>query len=378
MRDTPGAEWPIEKQIAFTDGLQKAVIAFCEREFGIEPDGDGQEADENGNTGADDKNSDSADGTKAETGGSAPDAESAKPWDGFHPITARSDFEAQFQSIWESEKTLARYQYFKLRILDVDELKELYGDNRQAFIDQYTFIKDNLYLSLVEHYKRSGIEDVPMPILNAGSMTDSAVALFINAWTTVDNTIDSEVMEIYASSSSVDKDTVRSHFISANIGYANYEFSKTRAQECLNWLSDASLRGQKLKYPSWTMSCFLFNAAELFADASAQLFALNGKNNNASFVAFAMDKARSSAMQSIAACHRAGIPCVGPIMLFQKAERTRMFGDRTNTAILADYWKATMVAKALVMAFSDGVGPRQGFNGYPVPEEPPSASDDGH
>lgn len=374
LRDTPGAEWPLEKQVAFTDGLQKAVAAFCEREFDIVSDEASQDAE--GNDGGDNTNTTSDDGAKAEKD-VASDAETAKPWDGFHPGAARSDFEAQFESIWESEKTIARYQFFKLRTLDVDELKELYGENRQAFIDQNTIIKNNLYLSLVEHNKEFGIDDVSMPILNAGPKIDSAVELFIKAWTTVDKTIDSEVMEIYATSSSVDKDTVRNHFISANIGYANYEFSKQRAQECLNWLGDANVRGQSLRYPSWTMSCFLFNAAELFADASAQLFALDGKINNASFVAFAMDKARSSAMQSIAACHRAGIPCVWPIMLFQAAERTRMFGGRTNTAILSDYWKATMVSKALVMAFSDGIGPKQGFNGYPTAETSDEVSADG-
>ena len=365
LRDTPGVEWPLEKLIAFTDGLQKAVVEFCEREFGIEWDEGGQES--GGDDSADDKNTASVDGSKAKNGGSTPDAEPAKPWDGFYPTPARSDFEAQFLSIWEGEKSKARYQYLRLRILDVDELKEVYGDDRQAFVERNTIIKNNLYLSLVEHYKKFGIDDVPMPILNAGPMIDSAVSLFLKAWTIVDKTIDSEVMELYATSSSVDKNTVRNHFISEDIGYANYEFSKQRAQECLNWLSDAGVSGQKLKYPSWTLSCFLFNAAELFADASAQLFSLDGKINNASFVAFAMDKARSSAMQSIAACHRAGIPCVGPIMLFQKAERTRMFGGRTNTAILSDYWKATMVAKALVMAFHNGSGPQQGFYGYPPP-----------
>lgn len=34
-----------------------------------------------------------------------------------------------------------------------------------------------------------------------------------------------------------------------------------------------------------------------------------------------------------------------------------------------EYWKATMFAKALVMAYKDGKGPAQGFHGYPEAPE---------
>ncbi len=346
LRDIPAAEWPVDKKVDFVAGLDERIKAFCEEALGYR----------NGNT-----NQNSSAGAKE-----------VQPWDGFYPMGAKSDLEAQFQSVWESAKATAQYRYTVSHTPGREELKEKFEYNVQDFFEETRLSRESLYLFLAELYRRSCLESVPMPILNAGPNVNTAWDMFYNAWMVVDNTIDTEVMDLRAKGAAVDKDAMRGHFISENIGYSNYEFSKQYVESCLGAWSDA----RELKYPSWTTSCLLFNAAEMFAEASAQLFAIDGKDNNASFVAFVMDRARESALQSIAACHRAGIPCVGPILSFQKAERTRISGGRKSTAILADYWKATMVAKALVMAFCDGVGPKQGFNGYPPPANTsaPSAS----
>ena len=124
-----------------------------------------------------------------------------------------------------------------------------------------------------------------------------------------------------------------------------------------------------MAYPSWTKSCLLFNIAELLAEVSTLLFEQDFKNGNATYVAFAIGRARKTALLSIHTCHGYGIPCFGPVLLFQKAERLRATNDRNTAEILAGYWKATMISKALVMAFRGGIGPEQGFNGYSVQKE---------
>ena len=68
-------------------------------------------------------------------------------------------------------------------------------------------------------------------------------------------------------------------------------------------------------------------------------------------------------------CRKSGIPCFGAVLSFQKAERARAGGESSATSILSDYWKATMTAKSLVMAFKNGIGPEQGFNGYAETKE---------
>ena len=342
LRDIPAEEWPVDKKVDFVVGLDERIKTFCEEALGYR----------NGNT-----NQNSSVGAKEN-----------QPWDGFYPLRAKSDFEAQFQSVWESAKATAQYRHTVRHAPSREELKEKLECNDQDFVEECRFSRESFYYFLVELYKKDCLESVPMPILNADSNVSSAWNMFYNAWMVVDKTIDDEVLDLQAKGTAVDKDSIRGHYLSENIGYSNYEFSKQYVGDHLHSWSEACSNNQKLKYPSWTMSCFLFNAAEMFAEASAQLFALDGKDSNAAFVAFVMDKARSSALQSIAACHRAKIPCIGPILSFQKAERTRMVGGRRATAILADYWKATMVAKALVMAFRNGAGPKQGFNGYPPPK----------
>ncbi len=341
LRDVPAEGWPIDTQLAFTDGLNQKIKAFCEEALGY---GDGN-TNKNGQA----------------------SAQGGQQWDGFHPLGARSDIEAQFQSVWESAKATAQYRHIVSHTPNRDELKEKVENDGGAFFEENRLSREDLYFFLTELYRGDCFESVPMPILNANANVGAAWKLFYNAWMVVDKTIDVEVVDRRAEAYAVDKDALRGHYISENIGYSNYEFSKQYVGAHLNSWFAACSNNQELKYPSWTMSCFLFNAAEMFAEASAQLFALDGKDSNAAFVAFVMDKARSSALQSIAACHRAKIPCFGPILSFQRAERTRILGGRKATAILADYWKATMVAKALVMAFRNGAGPKQGFNGYPPP-----------
>lgn len=343
LRDIPAVEWPVDKKIDFVAGLDERIRAFCEKALGYRND------DTNQTHGA--------------------DAKEDQPLAGFHPMGAKSDFEAQFQSVWERAKAYAQYHYTVSHTPGREELKEKFEYNGQDFFEEIRLSRGSLYFFLAEFYKRNCLESVPMPILNVGPNVGTAWSMFYKAWKVVDNTIDVEVMDLRAKGATVGKETIRGYYISEDIGYSNYEFSKQYVEDCLGAWSDANSNSQELEYPSWTQSYLLFNAAEMFAEASAQLFSISRKDNNASFVAFVMDRARESALQSIAACHRAGISCVGPILSFQKAERTRLLGGRKATAILADYWKATMVAKVLVMAFCDGVGPQQGFNGYPPPAD---------
>lgn len=81
------------------------------------------------------------------------------------------------------------------------------------------------------------------------------------------------------------------------------------------------------------------------------MLSLNKETENASFAVFVTDRARTSALLGMEACRKAGIPCFGSVLAFQKAERGRVERSEPVTQTLADYWRASMSAKALLMAF---------------------------
>ena len=70
------------------------------------------------------------------------------------------------------------------------------------------------------------------------------------------------------------------------------------------------------------------------------MLSLDKEAESASFAAFVTDRARTLALQGMEACRNAGIPCFGPVLAFQKAERSRAERKETVAQILADYWKA--------------------------------------
>ena len=339
-------EWPIDKQVAFVGGFREKVLEFMRR--GLEA----AQQDEN------------RDGS-----GTGDAADAHKTWNGFVPRNVSSDIEAQFQSVLASEQAGADYRYLRENVPARDELRKGIEDGHQNADDGLSICREKLFSFIVRQRRRPCFADVPLPIRNAGPGMDAALSLFLRAWLVVDETFEADVVGGAAENLGVHKDSVRDSLICENIYYSAYDASRGTIKDFLGLYEGAD----RLTYPSWTKSCLLFNVAELFAEASTLLFEQDSENDNATYVAFAIGRARTAALLGIHTCHGHGIPCFGPVLLFQKAERLRATNDCNTAEILAAYWKATMISKALVMAFHNGKGPDHGFNGYSEQRAPMTA-----
>ena len=345
LGDIPFENWPTDKQAAFIQGLYEKERGFMEKDLGCRT----AKVEEKGKDGTGNGNSSS--------GNSA-------SWNGFIPFGRSSDIEAQFESVLQSEMAAARYRHLRDNAPEREALKKGIEDGRLNASVELNNCREMFYNYIYERRLKSCFDGLPLPILNAGPGIYAAFSLFRNAWDVVDKTLEKDAIGRTAQGWGVDTDTARNHLNRGNIYYSAYCASKQRVLEFLSTpLNNAAC-------PSWTEACFLFNVAELLAESSTLLFELDFAKDNAAYVAFAIGRARSTALLSIHTCHRHGIPCFGPVLLFQKAERLRATNDRNTAEILAAYWKATMTSKALVMAFQGGCGPAQGFGGYSVQETP--------
>jgi hypothetical protein len=342
-------DWPVEKQVALVGGFRERALAFMEQDLGQGSNG----------------------WHSCGLYQNMPATNEGKKWGGFIPIGSSSDIEAQFRSVLMGERRMACYRDMRDNLPDRIVFKGDIEQGNRNIGDEFRACREKLNNYIFEQQTKPCFADVSLPIQNAGPGMDATLFLFRNAWAVVDKTFDAEVIDAVAEASGVHKDAVRSNLISQNIYYSTYEASKNRVRHLLRLYDEAD----QMAYPSWTKSCLLFNVAELLAESSTLLFEQDFKNGNANYVAFAIGRARTSALLSIHTCHKYGIPCFGPVSLFQKAERLRAINDRNSAEILAAYWKATMISKALVMAFRGGPNPENGFNGYSVQKQADSRTD---
>jgi hypothetical protein len=328
-------EWPIEKQLAFVDGFRKEVSEFCEVALGWKGVDDDKPGDKK--------------------------TESEAPWSGIVPEAGVSDLDAQLPSLVEDAKAEGLYRYMVKQTFDRADLKKALQDGKRDIYAEIDHDRRKLFILMAAKYRIPSFQGVSIPTMNAGREVSSALELFRKAWVIADGMIESEVVDPLAKNASVHKDAVREHLTENNCRFAVYDVAKRWGKLLLSLYDDAINGGASFGYPSYTDSTLLFICADLFAEASAQMLSLDKETENASFVAFVTDRARTSALLGMEACRKAGIPCFGPVLAFQKAERSRAERSGTVTQVLADYWKATMSAKALLMAFKNGKGPKQGF-----------------
>lgn len=336
-------EWPVETQLAYVDGFRAKITDLCERVLGWKRDSDNESDEESGN---DDE-----------------------PWRGLVPENGSSDLAAQLNSLVERVRAEGTYRYMDRRTFDRSELEAALRNGDRSIYDEIDYDRKKLYFLMCGRFRRPSFTDVPLPIINAGPEAGAAMDLFRNAWSIVDKTVETDVVDDFAARAGVHKNEVRRHLIGKNLDYAVYDAANRWGKVFLALWDETVADGTEFEYPTWTTANYLFNCAELFAEASAQQLALDNETDNASFTAFVTDRARETALRSMDACRKAGIPCFGAVLSFQKAERSRADRSGSATGILADYWKATMTAKALVMAFKNGVGPAQGFAGYWDPQD---------
>ena len=341
LGDVAFEAWPTDKQVAFIQGLYEKERDFMEQDLGYRVAEDGERG------GAEDGN-----------GKVAPD--NSASWKGFIPFGRSSDIEAQFESVLGDEMAPARYRYLCDNAPEREALKKGIEDGSLNASDELISCREMFFNYIFERRLKSDFDGLPLPILNAGPGIYAALGLFKNAWEVVDETLEENAIGRKARVWGVDAESARANVIRENIYYSAYRASKQRFLDALRTPRD------HVTFPTWTEACFLFDATELLAESSTLLFELDFAKDNAAYVAFAIGRARSTALLSIHMCHSHDIPCFGPVLLFQKAERLRATSDRNTAEILAAYWKATMISKALVMAFRGGPSPENGFNGYSV------------
>ena len=321
-------DWPIETQLAFVDGFREEVSKFCEIALGWKGVDDERPGDEK---------------TESET-----------PWSGIVPEAGASDLDAQLPSLIEEAKTEGLYRYMVKQTTDRADLQKALQDGDRDIYAEIDHDRRKLFVLMAAKYRTSGFQGVSIPTMNAGREVSSALELFRKAWVIADGMIESEVVDPLADNASVHKDAVREHLAGNDWRFAVYDVAKRWGRLLLSLYDDAINGGTTFRDPSYTDSTLLFMCVDLFAEASAQMLSLDMETENASFVAFVTDRARTSALLGMEACRKAGIPCFGPVLAFQRAERGRAERSEPATQVLADYWKATMSAKALLMAFRSG------------------------
>ena len=343
LRDMDMNDWPIETQLAFVDGFREEISDLCETALGWKK--------------------------AAEEDSEAENVESDEPWFGVEPDAGSSDLDTQLLSLVEGTKAEGLYRYMVKQTFNRADLEKAFQDGSRHIYDEIDYDRKKLFFLMSTTYRTSSVQGVSIPTFNAGQEVSSALELFRKAWVIVDGMIESDVVDSWANSAAVHKNDVHEYLIGQDPQFAVYDAAKRWGEVLFALYDDAINDDNPFVYQSYTESTLLFICADLFAEASAQKLSLDKELNNASFAAFGIDRARASALLCMAACRNAGIPCFGSVLSFQKAERGRAKRSETVAQILADYWKATMSAKALLMAFKNGKGEKEGFRGYPLSRE---------
>lgn len=352
LADKKMHEWPIAKQLAYVDGFRERIKDICEKSLGWRRDNQENEGSEGGD---DEEDAD------------------AESWSGFVPETGSSDLSAQLLSAVDASRAEGLYRYMDRQTFDRSELEGALKSGDHDIYTEVDYDRKKLYFLMCEQFVKPGLRGVPLPILNCGPEVGSALELFRKAWWITDANFETDVVDSLANKVSAHQEDVRKWLVQEYPDYAVYGAAKRLGNLVLRLYDEAKGDGVEFEYPGWTDSFLMFLCADLFAESSALLLKLDNSTDNASFMAFIADRARVNALKSMEVCRRAGIPCFAAVLSFQKAERGRADKSQDLTSVLANYWKATMSSKALVMAFKNGKGPAQGFNGYPEKQEESAA-----
>ena len=345
LKDKKMHEWPIDKQLAYVDGFREQIKEVCEKSLGWRKDRNA--ADDNKSNKDDDE-----------------------PWRGLVPDAGSSDLSAQLLSMVDACRAEGQYRYMDSQTFDRAELEAALKSGKRDIYEEIEYDRKKLFFLMSEKFIRADLQNVPLPILNCGAEVSSALELFRKAWLITDTNIETDIVDSLAQSAALHRDDVRRRLMRKHLDYAVYDAAKGLGTFILRLYDEAKGDGVEFQYPGWTDSNLMFLCADLFAESSAQLLKLDNSEDNATFMAFVTDRARITAIKSMDVCRKAGIPCFAAVLAFQKAERGRSAMTQDPTAVLANYWKATMSSKALVMAFKNGVGSAQGASGYAErPEE---------
>ena len=257
LRELPMDEWPIEKQLAFVDGFRADIRDLCERVLAWKTD----EEDDDGDKDEEDED---------------------EPWLGFFPDPGSSDLAAQMLSLVEGVRAEGQYRYMERQTFDRRLLEAALKDGKRNIYHEIEYDRKKLFFLMRERFRKPSFTDVPMPVLNAGPESRAAMEIFRAAWSVVDKSIETDVVDEIATWKSAHRDAARQILIGKSVDYAVYDAAKRWGWIYLLLLDESTTDGVEFEYPSWTMANFLFSCAELFAEASAQLLELDGESDNAS------------------------------------------------------------------------------------------------
>lgn len=184
--------------------------------------------------------------------------------------------------------------------------------------------------------------------------------LFYQAWHASSLTITSDVIQPLANAADIkDKEAERFfqetdlyysiYFFGVYDAYRNHEnLSQTSKLENVSYHAIASMHSQVDQLVS-AMTISLKYGPEIDAslDENDQWV-----YKNSDFIRYMISSARAQALQSIKECKENGIPCLSPLRDFEEAdfERDNPDADKIHE-VLANYWRAGLNAKALLMSF---------------------------
>ena len=182
--------------------------------------------------------------------------------------------------------------------------------------------------------------------------------LFHAAWRAVQSSLDADVVSA-GNEADPDSDWEEDR-LEKDVHYRAFRFASVDAES-----DHAALEESKaLSDRSWHAARTLFSQVDVFVRAGT-LFAKYGVEvqveeneegelvpRNPAFLHHLIRAARARALAGVAECRAAGVPCPGPISVIEFADSKRddPSADRFHD-VLESYWKASVSAKALLMAF---------------------------
>ena len=196
------------------------------------------------------------------------------------------------------------------------------------------------------------------PPLSGDERVVRAERLFHVAWRAVQSSLDADVV---SAGNEADPETDwEEDRLADDVHYRAFRLAAVDAESDHAALEESGALSDR----SWHAARTLFSQVDVFVRAGV-LFAKYGVEiqvekdengdlipRNPTFLHHLIRAARARALAGIAECRAAGVPCPGPIQTveFADSKRDDPSADRFHD-VLESYWKASVSAKALLMAF---------------------------
>ena len=142
------------------------------------------------------------------------------------------------------------------------------------------------------------------------------------------------------------------------------------ARYCRSLIGTSELLHVKSPHDEEPLIDAVFSEAQTLSVTCALLMCTDSAvSNNPAFFSSIVTIARDNALSNIAECRKLGIPCVMPVIYFQRAESRRDASsagedmDLARFSVLRDYLCGSLLSKALILCF-EGQKPELNSKGY--------------